>query len=166
MADDSIERLRECLSYNAKTGVLCWKVRLSNKVTVGAVAGCLDWRGYRLIRLDRQLLLGHRIAWAMHHGAWPECDLDHKNLDKSDNRIANLRLAPRARNMANAPANNRNGLPKGCYRLKGRKRYYSQIKTDDGIRRLGCFATAKEAAAAFQRAHRAIHGEFSRCEAR
>ena len=135
-------------------------------MSAGDIAGCVDHRGYRFVGLDNRLFLAHRIAWALHYGAWPECDLDHKNMNKGDNRIANLRLAPRARNMANAPANNRNGLPKGCYQLKGRKRYYSQIKTDGGLKRLGYFATAKEAAAAFQRAHRAIHGEFSRCEAR
>jgi hypothetical protein len=156
-----IERLCECFSYNARTGVLRWKIRPTSNVAIGTIAGCLDRRGYRYVRLDRQLLLAHRIVWALHYGIWPRGDIDHRNLDKGDNRIANLRLASRARNMANAPR--RKGLPKGCYQLEGRQRWYSQIKIDGKIKRLGTFATAKEAAVAFKREHLVVHGEFSRC---
>jgi len=165
MSDASISRLRECLSYDAETGVLRWKIRHQN-VIVGSVAGCVDGRGYRSVRLDDKLLLAHRIAWAIYYGAWPARDIDHANTDKGDNRIANLRLASRVQNNANAPSRSRKGLPKGCYQLKGRQRWYSQIKVGGKIKRLGYFATAMEAAAAFKQAHRTVHGEFSRCEAR
>lgn len=165
-AGDDIRRLREGLSYDPDTGILRWKIRPSNNMAVGDIAGCLDHRGYKFVRLDYRLLLAHRIAWALHYGAWPECDLDHINRDKGDNRITNLRLASRPQNIANAPARNRRGLPKGCYRLKGRPRWYSQIKINGKVRRLGTFATAEEAAAAFQRAHRATHDAFSWCGAR
>jgi HNH endonuclease len=162
----AVDRLRECFSYDAKTGILRWKIRPTTNVAIGDVAGCSDHRGYRYVRLDRQLLLAHRIAWAIHYRSWPEYDLDHRNMDKSDNRIVNLRLAARPQNNANAPALNHNGLPKGCYQLKGRQRWYSQIKIDGKIKRLGTFATIEEAAAAFRREHRVIHGEFSQCDAR
>ena len=161
-----IERFRECLSYDAETGVLRWKIRPTTNIAVGAEAGCLDRRGYRYVRLDGQLFLGHRVAWAIYYGAWPDHDLDHVNMDKSDNRIANLRSAPRASNIANAPSRSRKGLPKGCYQLKGRQRWYSQIRIDGAIKRLGTFDTVEAAAAAFEREHRATHGDFSRCEAR
>jgi hypothetical protein len=163
---DDLARLRECLSYDAGTGILRWKKRTATNVAVGDVAGCLDRRGYRLVRLDRRLLLAHRVAWALHYGAWPEADLDHRNRDKSDNRIVNLRSAPRSHNMANVPSLNRRGLPKGCYQLKGRQRWYSQIVIDGKKKRLGTFATVEQAAAAFEREHRAVHGDFSCCEAR
>jgi len=130
------------------------------------LAGYVDRRGYRFVRVDGKLLLAHRIAWALHYGVWPDGDLDHTNTDKSDNRIANLRLATRVQNNANAPSRSRVGLPKGCYRLKGRQRWYSQIKVGGEIKRLGTFATVAEAAAAFAREHSATHREFSRCEAR
>jgi hypothetical protein len=164
--DLTLKRLRECLSYDADTGVLRWKTKPSKNVAAGDIAGCRDHRGYWLVRLDRQLLLGHRVAWALHHGEWPERDLDHINADKSDNRLVNLRLATRTQNIANAPAYNRNGMPKGCYQLKGRRRWYSRIRIDGKYKQLGTFATAQEAAEAFEREHRAAHGDFSRCEAR
>jgi hypothetical protein len=164
MAEIDVERLRERLSYDYETGVLRWKVRPSSHVSIGDVAGCIGVHGYRVVRLDRQLFLAHRVAWAIHYGLWPECDLDHQNADKSDNRIANLRLASRALNIANTPPRNLNGLPKGCYRNKGRKRWYSQISIAGKLKRLGRFDTADEAAAAFKRAHREAYGSFSWCE--
>ena len=164
-ADDDVRRLRECLVYDPDTGDLRWKVRRSN-VVAGSLAGCVDHRGYRFVRLDRRLLLAHRIAWALHYGAWPDQDIDHANADKGDNRIANLRLASRVQNIANAHSRSRRGFPKGCYQLKGRQRWYSQIKVNGQIRRLGTFDTVEAAAAAFEREHSAAHGVFSRCEAR
>jgi hypothetical protein len=160
------ERLLECFSYDAETGVLRWKIRPTNNVAIGAEAGCFDHRGYRVVRLDRKLFLAHRIAWVLHYGVWPEGDLDHENQNKSDNRISNLRLASRTQNIVNAPSRSRNGLPKGCYRLRGRRLWYSQIRVDGKVKRLGTFATVEAAAAAFEQAHRAAHGAFSHCEAR
>jgi hypothetical protein len=163
--DEDIRRLRECLSYDPGTGILRWKTKPARNVAIGDEAGCLDYRGYRYVRLDRRLFLAHRVAWALLYGAWPDGDLDHANLDKGDNRIVNLRLAPRRHNQANTPSR-KPGLPKGSYRLKGRRRWYSQIKTVGGLKRLGSFAAATEAAAAFEREHKRIHGAFSRCEGR
>src|SRR5678815_1371348 len=97
-AEDDLARFRDCLSYDAETGNLRWKVRPTTNVAVGDIAGCADHRGYRLVRLDRKLHLVHRVAWALHYGAWPAVEIDHINLDKGDNRIANLRLALRAQN--------------------------------------------------------------------
>jgi HNH endonuclease len=156
MAEYDTDKLREKLSYNAKTGVLRWRG--------GDIAGCLNSTGYRVIRMDKKLMYAHRIAWVLHYGIWPDGDLDHKNRDKSDNRIANLRMASRSRNVANAPA--RGSLPKGCYQLKGRSRWYSQIVVDGKVKRLGTFPTQEAAAAAFKREHRVVHGGFSHCEAR
>ena len=34
---------------------------------------------------------GHRLAWLLHYGTWPEGVIDHINRDKTDNRISNLR---------------------------------------------------------------------------
>jgi hypothetical protein len=161
--DDDVRQLREALSYDPHTGVLRWKTQRSN-LRAGSVAGYVDQRGYRFIRFGPRLLLAHRIAWAIHYGSWPERDIDHRNTDKGDNSIDNLRLASRPQNNANAPS--RTALPKGCYRLKGRERWYSQIKVNGRNVRLGTFATSEAAAAAFMRAHQAAHGEFSRCEAR
>lgn len=106
----SVEYLRECLAYNPDTGVLTWKERprehfsssgahacfLSRRA--GFPAGNLSGVGYLMIGLDGSQHLAHRVAWAVHHGAWPDQQLDHINLVKDDNRIANLRDVSRATN--------------------------------------------------------------------
>ena len=158
-AEDDIRR---CLSYDPETGTLTWRVTLSSTGKVGSIAGCLNALGYRVIRVNRKLYLGHRIAWLLHHGEWPERDIDHINMDKGDNRLVNLRLATRSQNVANSSS--RMKLPKGCYQLKGRKRWYSQICVNGVVNRLGTFDTVEEAAAAFKRAHMMAHGAFSYCE--
>jgi hypothetical protein len=165
-ADDDVRQLRKWLSYDADTGVLRWRLRPSSHVASGSAAGCLASKGYRIVRLGRKNFLAHRVAWALHYGEWPVGDLDHANMDKDDNRIANLRPASRPQNNANSPSRSSRGLPKGCYKLKGRERWYSQIKIDGETKRLGYFTTAAEAATAFEQAHRVIHGEFSRCGVR
>jgi HNH endonuclease len=167
LEDVPIERLRECFSYNPKTGVLRWKIAPANSVTIGDLAGCpFGPRGYLSVRIKNKSYLVHRIVWAIYYGAWPQGNIDHKNRNAIDNRIVNLRLATPKLNGVNSIAKNGNRLPKGCYRLKGRRRWYSKIKIDGKIKNLGTFATAREAAAAFEREHRAAYGDFSRCEAR
>jgi hypothetical protein len=43
----------------------------------------------------------HRVAWAIHFGAWPALEIDHINGDRADNRISNLRDVSHAENMKN-----------------------------------------------------------------
>lgn len=51
----------------------------------------------------------HRLAWALHFGAWPVGPLDHRNRSRADNRIANLRIALPSENSRNRAASSRTG---------------------------------------------------------
>lgn len=54
--------------------------------------------------------------WELHNGPIPAgLIVDHKDRDKLNNRIENLRLATRAQNAANSKRNR--ALPKGVYGL-------------------------------------------------
>ncbi len=98
-----IERLRELLEYNPKTGVIRWKVYRSRSAKAGDEAGSVSKNtGYRLIGIDGKNYTAGRIAWALHYGADPyPVEVDHKNLIRSDNAIGNLRLATRAEQLDN-----------------------------------------------------------------
>lgn len=93
----TVERAREVLNYNPKTGELTWKKRLSNIIKVGTVAGCVHARSrvtgltYRAITLDRAQYQAHRLAWFIYYGRWPTHEVGHKSGDGLDNRITNLR---------------------------------------------------------------------------
>lgn len=95
------ERLRQVLHYDPETGKFTWKVTLSRRAPAGAAAGTCDIRGYQIIRLDHTKYRAHRLAWLYVCGVWPTEELDHINRDRSDNRVANLRLASRPENSQN-----------------------------------------------------------------
>lgn len=95
------ERVREALDYNPHTGEFLWKIRPSNRVVVGRVAGCQRKDGYVLIRLDGELHLAHRLAWLHVHGTLPETVIDHKDTCPWHNWIENLRDVPQKVNLAN-----------------------------------------------------------------
>ena len=161
----TVARLRELFSYDPETGVIRWLVDRNNHVKSGDVAGCINC-GYRVIGVDGSSnLKAQRIAWALHYGAWPTQRLDHINRDPADNRIANLRLATHAQNIANTQSK-RTGRPKGVYWHKQRQRWHSNITVGGKKKHLGLFDTEAEAAAAFARASQEIYGDFSRVEAR
>jgi len=115
------------------------------------------------IRIDGELFFRHLIVWAIHHGEWREW-VDHRNRDKSDDRIENLRPVTRSQNRANCSValNNISGL-KGAHYQKTRGRWTSSIKVGGKQKHLGCFDTAEEAHAAYVKAAREYFGDFA-CE--
>lgn len=146
--------IKHGLSYDTETGVFVWiddpcvKPQL-----VGKRAGSAHHEGYRLVGLFGKRIQEHRLAWLFFYGAEPPGELDHINMDRSDNRIANLRLATRSENMRNrgAQGNNKTGF-KGVHWHAASKRFRAQIQINGERRCLGLFTTAEEAAAAFRRA--------------
>lgn len=98
-------RLVDLLSYNPGTGVLAWMKPRRGQPAPGTEAGAVKADGYRAIKVDGRFYKAHRLAWFYAHGAWPPDQIDHVNRDKTDNRLANLRLATNVQNHRN----------KGCY---------------------------------------------------
>jgi len=101
-------------------------------------------------------LMAHRVAWAIHYGAWPDGWLDHINGDPSDNRIENLRLADPAINSHNRRQSSR---PKGYWPgvgVKGNGRYFAQIQHDKRNHHLGYFACPTSAMIAYERGKKSL----------
>jgi hypothetical protein len=108
------ERLRELFSYNPETGLFTRLIGVrGTNAKAGCVAGTDDVRGYRKITVMKEFHRAHRLAWLYVYGEWPKYEIDHINGIKNDNRIANLRDIPRARNAENMRTprrNNKSGL--------------------------------------------------------
>lgn len=152
-------RLKEVLKYDPETGQFTWLVSTSNRVKVGAVAGYSRWDGYVCIRIDGILYLSHRLAWLYMTGEWPENEIDHRDLDKSNARWENLRPATRQQNAANMATWSATGF-KGVH--KDGKGYGARIKIDGKKKYLGYFLTPEEANAAYVKAANDAFGEFAR----
>jgi len=123
----SVEYLRECFTYDARTGKLFWKFRpLEHFKKLGGMkiqhtrfAGkevktlTFDGRGraYVTCYLDNKRTKAHRIIYKLCTGKDPE-QIDHKNGDTLDNRISNLRSVDNKTNAKNRvkPINNVSGI--------------------------------------------------------
>lgn len=152
-----IDLLRSLLAYDPQTGRISWLVNRGKRVKAGDLAGSVNSRGYLQVKVCQRNFTSHRLAWAIHHGAWPEGEVDHINGVKTDNRIANLRDVPRtlnAQNILRGRRNNKQGLlgvsPNG-------DRWKASIRHEGRQVHLGTFDTTHEAHAAYVAAKREFH---------
>jgi hypothetical protein len=153
-------RLREVLSYDPETGVFTRRHTTGRcgRWKAGSVAGSKHAKGYWAIRIDGRLYLAQRLAWLYVHGRWPVGDTDHRDRDKLNNAIANLREATRAQNMANAGAYVTNTLGvRGVDFMPKKGKFRARFNRVH----LGLFETLEAAKAARLAAALAAHGEFA-----
>lgn len=157
------ERLREVLDYDPDTGVFRWRIQSSNRVLVGSVAGTSHKKGYVSIGVDGAHYLAHRLAWLYVHGAFPVDQIDHKDGDKANNSIRNLRPCTNSQNHANKPVRARD-LPRGVTFAKERNRYIAQLWVNGRSIYLGRHKTPESAHAAYLEGARKHFGEFARAD--
>lgn len=176
----SVGMLREKFDYDSETGVLTHKPRagitpgdkMFNTRYAGKSVGHPNTSGHLQVGVTGQdgryyLVLVHRINWALHTGAWPTSDLDHRDTDKSNNQFLNLRPCDGSGNRMNTTvrSDNTTGF-KGVTRAsRGSPKYQAQLM-DRGKRvYLGQFDDAKTAAHAYDAAANEHFGEFARTNA-
>jgi hypothetical protein len=87
----SHDKLVSLLNYDEVTGVFTNKVTRGPRAVAGDLSGTVDQKGYVIIKIDRVPYKAHRLAWFYIHKEWPESIIDHKNDNKLDNSIDNLR---------------------------------------------------------------------------
>lgn len=167
-ADITQELLKKLFDYDAAAGRLIWKTSTRGH-KAGEVAGSLQvYNGqprYRQIVIGfgvREITtLEHRLIWLWHHGYLPK-QIDHINLEKSDNRIENLRPANNSTNQMNIlPRCNSSTGMKGVCWDKSRSKWKATIKVDGRRFFLGRFDTQQEAYKA-RKAAQHLHGEYAR----
>jgi hypothetical protein len=156
------DELRVLFDYNPDTGEFNWKVKVKGR-KLGRAAGYKNSHGYILIGVRRKMYYAHRLAWLYVFGDFPECQIDHINCNKSDNRISNLRLATGSQNKANSKlrSDSKNGL-KGI-KKKG-NRWKAKIKVNGVETSLGIFDSKQDAHDAYCKAALELFREFARFE--
>lgn len=96
-------------------------------------------------------------------GHYPvDCDIDHINMVRNDNRYENLRLATRSQNMQNIRAHrdSTTGVKNVSYR-KDTKSYSVRMMVDGKYRNFGCFRSKEEAETVADKIRRESHKEFA-----
>lgn len=145
----NLEKIKEQLSYNPVTGLIT--------DTKDRTKGSLHTNGYLYIQVLNKRYLAHRLAWLLHYGELPAIKLDHKDGDKTNNKINNLRLATTAENNQNeqrARKNSKTGFL-GVVSERGKFAAYICIKSKKKF--LGYFPTPEKAHERYLEAKREYH---------
>jgi hypothetical protein len=161
------KRLLELLTFEESSGNFIWKVARA-KVRVGDIAGYVRRlqlgqcrQEYLFIEVEGWTYPAHRLAWFYMTGLWPECQIDHKDLNGLNNRKDNLRPATRAQNKANNACYANNSLGVKGVSQRG-KRFIARIRVNKELVYLGRFDTAEAAHAAYVVAAEHHYGEYAR----
>ena len=105
--------------------------------------------GYWQIKIDGVKYLAHRLVWLWQHGEFPTCAIDHINGVRDDNRLANLRMAPRGAkdNQQNQKvmSTNTSGYAGVCRSNSKKNPWLAQIVVDGARIHLGLFPTFEAA---------------------
>lgn len=156
------DRLKSLLSYDSETGVFTWRINVSNRLK-GTVAGSVRANGYLVIKISGRNYRAHRLAWLYAYGVWPKEQIDHRNGDRKDNRVNNLREATHQENQMNQKfhADNTSGF-RGVNWHTRAKKWVAQIQKGGRSRYLGSFPTPEAASAAYEAKATQLFGEFKR----
>lgn len=178
--------LRLLIAYNPDTGSLKWRRRSKKwfkpKGGRQTASGCAKrWNGLYAGSAAMNSVTGkgylggpilgtnvkaHQVAWSIHYGERPKLHIDHINGNRTDNRIANLRLATAQQNAMNRSGwRNAASSYRGVYPMPN-KRWRARINDFEGnTLSLGVYSTEREAAMAYNEAARHIHGEWAKLNA-
>ena len=125
-------------------------------ITSGEVAGSKT-DGYKAVYYNKIKYSLHKAIFAYHNGYLPKV-VDHKDRNKNNNKIENLREANKSLNEANTGIrkNNTSGY-KGVSFYKRINKYRAYLK----CKHIGLFDTAEEAAKAYNDAALKAYGEYA-----
>jgi len=149
--------LSDYLGYDPKIGRLIWIKAPSNVIKIFSEAGAIDTDGYRQIKFDGKVYPASHVAWFLSYGVWP-IGIDHKNRNRDDNRLDNLRECTHQENCLNRdrklPSSGFRGVTKHNSGWKARVTF--QGVTED----LGTFTTPELASEAYQKRAKELHKEY------
>lgn len=149
--------IKSFLHYDLETGIFTW-IKHHFKNLVGKRAGRLNSAGYRQISINDKLYYEHQLAFLYVTGSFV-LNVDHKDLNKSNNKWENLRKATDTQNNVNIKVRKTNKLGiKGVRLLKGK--FNASIRINGKVKSLGSFNTIEEASLAYNEKAKEIHGEF------
>lgn len=160
-----LQRIRECLNYDPKSGILIWVKPQCSRLRVGQRAGSSRFNPspYRVINFGSvgqraRHCFEHHVVWYLMTGEWPTKQIDHRDRNGLNNQWANLRLATTHQQQLNKRSSRPNTIGfKGLRRVKSG--FVAQISIKGKNKYLGRFSSREEAAAAYEAAVKIYHDQ-------
>ncbi len=156
------DQVRSVLLYDPNTGEFRWKVNVGAGGRAGALTGCPDRLGYLRIRFRGFCWYSNRLAWLIMTGEWPEYEVDHKDLNKANNKWNNLRHTTHNQNTYNQIPGKKSKTGLRGVGISSSGKFTAYIGAGGKFHYLGSFDTPERASAVRSAAVRALHGEFGR----
>jgi hypothetical protein len=154
--------LRDLFDYDPDSGQLLWRAR-GRKRRRGCKAGTPGARGYIYVPVLGRRVRAHRVIWKWAHG-WEPPEIDHRDGNPANNRLANLRPAAHRLNVRNARRRAGKSLPKGVSFHRASGKYQARVRLDGRLHHLGVHVSPEIAHAAYAEAALRLHGEFARID--
>ena len=150
--EEVAEEARRLFFYHAETGLILRRCYWRGK-NVGEEAGTQrtdsDGMTYRSVSIKYKIFMSHRVAWLLHYGRWPSMQIDHKDGNGLNNRIANLSEVTNKQNAMNQKLNAKNSSGvTGVRWHKLAKKWTARIVQDKREIYLGLFESFEDAVAA------------------
>jgi hypothetical protein len=143
------------IKYYPQTGI--FKMRDYNYyIKPWKIKKCFYGGGYLQICIGDKKYYVHRVVYKLYHPEWDIDDsskdnkIDHKNHNRSDNRIVNLRNVTAQENSFNTDA-------KGYYWHKHNKKWKAEIHLNNKKIHLGYFTNEEDAHKAYLDAKKIYH---------
>lgn len=143
--------LLQWLFHYNEDGTLTWRNPYGRKTKPGALAGTRKKSGYVEIGIKGRLFQAHRVVYAYHTGQWP-LEVDHKNRNRSDNRIDNLRPSDRSNNLANSDNVEASSGCRGVHKRSGGRTYQVRIRKNGQLIHLGSVLSPEEGSKIYEKA--------------
>ena len=159
--DEDLRGIEENISYDPNTGLFKYLTRKGRK-NKDLVVTSKDSHGYIRVSYKGKRYLGHRVAFYLMKGYWPQEDVDHIDGDRLNNKWDNLREASRSQNLWNQKCTRGSSKYKGV--TKHQKGWVAQCnpRKNFGSGYIGFFLSEQEAALAYNYRAKDLFGEYAR----
>jgi hypothetical protein len=144
----SLKQAQTLFDYDPVDGILTRKFNLHGRVNCEAMY--IDMISYPTAN----------ICWLLYYGIWPDKIVDHKDRDRKNIKINNLRLATHRQNSYNFVRDRPYKYKGVTFDASREKCWRAQIRIEGRKVNLGRFYTCEEAAEAYIFAALEYHGEF------
>jgi hypothetical protein len=155
------DKLKELFDYDYDLGVFKRIKVTSYNTKIGDTVGSTRKDGYVTIGIDKKKYLAHRLIWLYVYGKYPDNLIDHKDGNKSNNRLDNLRDCTNLQNLQSKRLHplNTSGY-RGVTYFESIDRWRARICYDYKMLELGFFETPEQASDAYEDYAKKIRKEF------